>query len=159
MDAFWSTWERPRSLAWKPLGGPLASLTRVPASKIQLFVATRGIPMISCPRRLSRGAFGCYLEVLFVVQSCFFTFVLVVRSWILRSRSEGHCGRCALQFLHALDVFYFSAIRLDLLFLLHGSHVMPTVCLHGYAALSRGSPCMTNDEGLYEVSNFSIGSL
>ena len=30
------------------------------------------------------------------------------------------------------------------------------VCLHGYAALSRGSPCMTNHQRLYDVSNFSI---
>ena len=113
LEAVWSTWERPRSLSWGPLGGPLPNLTGVRASKIQFFVVSRGVPMISCLRRPSRKAFGCYLEALFVVQSCFFTFIFVVRSWIFRSRSEGHCGRCALHFSHALEAFCFSAKRLD----------------------------------------------
>ena len=87
-----------------------------------------------------RSTFGCS-ELIFYSS-------LIVHSWIFSTLSEGHCGRCALHFSHALEVFCFSAKRLDLLFL-----------LHGYAALSRGSPCMTNHQGLYDASNFSIGSL
>ena len=85
----------------------------VPASEIQLFVVLRGVPMISCLRRPSGEAFGYYLEGLLAVQSCFFTVLFVVRSWIFRSLSEGHCGCCALHFAHALGAFCFSAKRLD----------------------------------------------
>ena len=113
LEGLWSTWERPRSLSWRPLGDPLANLTGVPASKIHFFAATRGVPLISCLRRPSGEAFGCYLEGLFAVQSCFFTVIFVVRSRIFRSLSEGHCGRCAVHFSHALEAFCFSAKRLD----------------------------------------------
>ena len=53
------------------------------------------------------------MEGLFSVQSCFFTLLFVVRSWIFRSLSEGHCGRCALHFSRALEASCFSAQRLD----------------------------------------------
>ena len=58
LEALWSTWERLRSLSWGPCGGPLANLTGVPASKIQLSTVLRGVPMISCLRRAVGGAFG-----------------------------------------------------------------------------------------------------
>ena len=91
----------------------MANLTGVPVSKIQFFVVLRGVPMISCLRRPSGEAFGYFLEGLFAVQSCLFTVLFVVRSRIFRSLSEGHCGRCALHFSHALEAFCFSAKRLD----------------------------------------------
>ena len=82
LEAVWSTWERPRSLSWGPLGGPLPNLIGVRASKIQFFVVSRGVPMISCLRRHSRDAFGWYLEALLAVRRCFFSVLFVLRSWI-----------------------------------------------------------------------------
>ena len=40
LEAFWSTWEGPRSLSWGPFGSPLANLTGFPAAKFGFF-ATR----------------------------------------------------------------------------------------------------------------------
>ena len=93
------------------------------------------------------GGFWMIFRSTFGGSELIFYSSLIVHSWIFSTLSEGHCGRCALHFSHALEVFCFAAQRLDLLF------VLP-----GYAALSRGSPCMTNHQGLYDVSNFSIGS-
>ena len=84
------------------------------------------------------------MEALLAVQSLFFTLLFVVRSWIFRTLSEGHCGRCALHFSHALEAFCFSAKRLgdvmsndlefaDLLFLKIGNMSYQHVCLRGYA--------------------------
>jgi len=58
LEAFWRTWERPRSLSWRPFGGPLANLTGVPASKIQFFRDSGGVGACSCLRMASGDAFG-----------------------------------------------------------------------------------------------------
>ena len=84
LEAFWSTWECPQSLSRRPFGGPLANLTGVRCSKIQFFVATGGVPTISCFRRPSGKAFGWYLEAFLVVQRYFSTVLSVVRSWMFR---------------------------------------------------------------------------
>ena len=81
-----------------------------------------------------------HLEALLTVQSCFFTVLFVVRSWIFGTLSEGHCGRCALHLSHALEAFCCSAKRLgdvmgndlecpDLLFLKMGYMSYQYVCL------------------------------
>ena len=50
-----------------------------------------------------RSTFGCSELI------CYSS--LVVHSCIFSTLSEGHCGRCALHFSHALEVFCFSANR------------------------------------------------
>ena len=58
LEAFWSLWERPLSLSWKPLGGPLANLTGGPVNKIQFFPVSRGVWACSALWMASGDAFG-----------------------------------------------------------------------------------------------------
>ena len=97
-----------------------------------------------------RSTFGCS-ELIFYSS-------LIVHSWNCSTLSEGHCGRCALHFSLALEVFCFSAKRLDLLFLLHGLHVMPTCLSTCLRCFESRVPVHDKSSGAVRCVQFSIRS-
>ena len=111
--------------------GSLGHFDGGPCQKLSFFFPPRQVLDHFLPSSGLWGGFWMIFRSTFGCSELICYSSLIVHSWIFSTFSEGHCGRCALPFSHALEVFCFSAKRLDLLFLLHGVHVMPA-CLSAW---------------------------
>ena len=109
LEALWK-WLEPSSepfseAFWEPFG----KSDRGPRQRNSFFSRLRMCWSVLLLSDSFWGGFWVIFESIFcAVQSCFFDNYLIVRSWIFRTLSEGHCGRCALHLSHALDILLFS---------------------------------------------------